>query len=227
VLDDVVVDASTGNQGECPSCGLGWTESALVVSRRSTAPPSAADERRQRKALARRDRDRDAAVSDCRFSSYGLDDSWSGRRWLGGWGRRNNLLDRLELGHGDAWDDDAALVRITAWSDATTADLRFRDRIAAQNLAQHLWMQTGTHSDAVQSTFGAEDPTGSWDPLTLSVDGEATTFRSLRVGTSWVAHSGGDPDLITLSARHVEPSDIALVTVADLAPYLADDGMPR
>ena len=219
MLDDVVVDDE--GRGSCPSCGLGWTESPLLVSTQRTVVPGA-EARRRQQALGRIDAQRREAVARCSFPVYGLDGSWTGRRWLGGWGGHDGGLDRLELAHGDAWDENAALVRITTWG----VEVPLRRQQAAHTLAQSLWHETGTRSEAMASTFSGEDPTASWLPLALPVDGDAVPFRSLSAGPRWVALGEIGSLLVGLTARNIAPADVALVTIPDPTVYLADDGSP-
>lgn len=233
VLEGVVVDSS--GRGACPSCGLGWTERRLVSSG-PTAVPRPGLERGRQRALGRVNRQRQQAASGWRFAVYGLDDSWTGRRWLGGWGGHDGGLDRLELAHGDPWHDHAALVRITTWAPTHRAaervfsredDLAVRRRNAAKTLAQHLWHETSQPTDGLRATFTEANPVASWDPLTLRVEGAPVTFRSLRAGAHWVALGSLGDLMVALHARHLAADAVALMEVADLASYLLDDGSRR
>jgi hypothetical protein len=93
---------------------------------------------------------------------------------------------------------------------------------AAQGLAEYLWQEGGADHDTVRTAFTAEDPTATWSDLSLPVDAAPVTFRSLAAGPFWVALGRLGDHLITLEARHLDPAGVALVTVDDVGPYLAD-----
>jgi hypothetical protein len=158
------------------------------------------------------------------FPIYGLDARWTGRRWAGGWGSSAGKVDRIDLAHGDAYDEAAPLVRIETLT-LEHDPVGMQETTAAQTLAQHLWLEGGDH-DAVRPTFSSPDPTASWGELTLTVDGRRSAFRFLTGGSSWVALGRVGDGIVAVEARHIDPADVGLVTVEDVEPYLADDGLP-
>jgi hypothetical protein len=58
------------------------------------------------------------------------------------------------------------------------------------------------------------------------VDGRRSAFRYLAAGSSWVALGRVDDGIVAVEARQIDPDDVGLVTVDDVEPYLADDGLP-
>jgi hypothetical protein len=157
------------------------------------------------------------------FPIYGLDGRWTGRRWQGGSGRSDGEVDRIELGHGDPWDDAAPLVRVETLRIRKERE-RMTEVSAAQELAEVLWHEGADHS-VVRGAF-TSDPTGSWSELTLPVNGEGTSFRRLAAGPWWVALGRVQDVYVAVKARGVDDAGIGLVAVDDPGPYLSDDGSP-
>jgi hypothetical protein len=229
-----VVDAPDPAPGEerhgaCPECGLGFVSKGVVVARRADAAAPEDPARRARRAALDRARRDDAlrALADRSFPLYGLDAAWTGRRWVGGWGRSGvqhpDRVRSVTLAHGDPWDPEAPVVRV----ESRTAEEPVERIFAAQELAATLFHETGEHTGAHRAPFGPDDPDSWWDPVELGVDRVPTPFRLLRSGAHWVALGRGDGCLITVAARHVEPDAVRLVTIDDPVAYLDDDAQPR
>jgi hypothetical protein len=218
-------------EGQCPSCGLGYSTTAMVA-RRISEPPSDVAKAEQRRAQAEVQARKRSAASRCDFAVYGLDGTWAGRRWLGGWGESDGELRSLELAHGDVHDTAAPLVRVhtqvtkrreQGW-DLTPEQQQSGDmRHLAQSLAQHLWLDGAEHSQALRSTFTEPDPTARWSPLELTLEGTPTTFLSLTGPVSWIAIRA----VIGVLVRNLDVGPVRLAMIEDLEPYLADDGLPR
>lgn len=172
-----------------------------------------------------RDAGRNELIGARTFAIYGLGERWTGRRWLGGWGGPTGAVDRIELAHGDIHKASEALIRVETLS-VRSFDYDRAEASAAQSLARHLWHEGAEH-DVVRSAFTASDPTASWDDLTLVVDDVDIPFRQLATGSWWVALGRVGPSLVAIQAREIDPAEVALVAIADVAPYLADDGTPR
>lgn len=211
-------------EGACPECGLGFTSSLYSTRHRRLLGRWWARRRGQRQ-LRSNAAQRDDALRQRSFPIYGLDDQWTGRRWAGGWGGSAGRVDRIDLAHGDAYDEAAPLVRIETVT-LQHDPVGMKEAMAAQELAQHLWREGGDH-DAVRPAFTSPDPTASWADLALPVDGRPTAFRFLATGASWVALGRVGDCLVAIQARHVDPDGMGLVTVDAVGPYLADDGLPR
>lgn len=190
-------------------------------------PPHVVEE--QRAMLERRRQQENAAlVARLDFAVYGLDDSWTGRRWIGGHGGAPEI-DRVTLAHGDAFDADAPLVRVETHRPRPTdgpSSTTIEYAMAARSAAQSFWHETGERSDALTQTFRASDPTAGWDPLHIAVDGTDHPFRALRSASHWTALGVVGSTMIGIEARHIDPEAIRLVSVDDLDPYLRDSGMP-
>jgi hypothetical protein len=217
-------DLGTCGEAACPECGLGFsTGSVFAAAQRN---PLRRWRARRRGATAGRDHaaQRRDVVRQLEFPVYGLDASWTGRRWVGGWGASGDVVDRIDLAHGDAYDAAAPLVRIETRA-LRVGEKDLQEGFAAKGLAQHLWHE-GVDHEALRPAFTSADPTATWAALTLPVDGEPTAFRLLGAGGSWVALGRVDRRLVAIQGRHVDPASLALVTVEDVEPYLSDDGLP-
>jgi hypothetical protein len=207
----------------CPECGLGFTSSVLRFRPRSALGRWWARRRGQHQVRSHA-AERADILRRRTFAIYGLDARWEGRRWAGGWGSSAGKVDRIDLAHGDAYDENAPLVRIeTLTLEHDPGGMQ--EATAAQGLAQHLWLEGGDH-DAVRPTFTSPDPTESWGDLALMVDGQRRAFRFLAAGSSWVALGRVGDRLVAVEARHLDPAGVGLVTIDDVEPYLADDGLP-
>jgi hypothetical protein len=237
ILDTVGPEAGERREGQCPSCGLGYSTSAIVLHQTSE-PLSDAAQAEQQRAQAEVQARKRSAASRCDFAVYGLDATWSGRRWFRGWGESDGESSSVEVAHGDAFDEAAPLLRVRTEPVALSQRSRrehFRPeqarllklRHAAQGLAQELWHAGADHSAALQATFAADDPTEQWSPLPLIVDGQTVTLRWLVGWTSWVALGVTNDSVVGVQARNIEPDSVRLVVIDDLEPYLADDGLPR
>jgi hypothetical protein len=210
---------------------------AVRAFRRVEPPSPTAQAEHERLRAARIARNR-AVASRCNFAVYGLDATWSGRRWFGGWSESDEELTSIELAHGDAFDETAPLLRVATGRVSYAHAYRHLNltpeearrstiRQAAQALAQHVWHSGADHSPALQATFTAADPTERWSPLSLLVEGQPVQFRSLIGSTSWVTLALVGDAVIAIQARSIEPDAVRLVVIGDLEPYLVDDGLPQ
>ena len=160
------------------------------------------------------------------FPIHGLDDRWTGSRWVGGWGTSNDEVNEIGLAHGDPFDEGAPLVRITTWRlSPPTEPLTVAN--AAQGLAHYLWDEAGAPHELIRPAYTSDDPTEAWSDLDLPVDGSPAAFRSLAHGAHWVALARTKGILVGIEARHIDPGDVGLVTVRDLEAYLAEPPTPH
>jgi ribosomal protein S27AE len=212
----IKVDAS---HWRCGDCGLGSTISLLTA--RSTSGASSAELGDHRAAMrATRDRWRQAFAA-ATFTPYGLDDQWTGPRWVGGHGTSNNRVTSLRLAHGDR--------------GMTEPQLRVETRIPqiggldqeVVNAAHHLVMGFahdvgGIRDDVRRALFprgGASEPLAPWTPLALGVAGQAQTFRLLVEGDHWIAVGALDTVVLALRGRAWDPGTVSLETIWDLTSY--------
>ena len=158
-------------------------------------------------------RDGRTILRECGFDVYGLDERWTGSRWFGGSGASDVVITRVDLGHGDALDDDAPLVRVE-----TSTSRGHDERQVARTLAQHLW-RDGAEHELVRRAFTDADPTASWTPLVLDVDGRRVTMRSLSAAATWVAFGPVGGTLVAVTARNVDPAEVGLARVRDADRY--------
>lgn len=188
---------------------------------------------RLRTAVERQQREHRELVARLAFPVYGLDASWVGSRWFGGWGSSNGVVRRVELAHGDVDDEGAALLRVATHDPRARESHRLRRgrpfvdeqpflmRNVAAGLAQRLWMAGAGYSEALRATFTAADPTAGWDVCALLVDGVETAFQRLSNSHQWVAVGAAGGLIFGIEARHIAPSAVRLVPVPDLEPYIA------
>ena len=169
-------------------------------------------------------------VAHCPFPVYGLDSSWIGRRWIGGWSGRSGNIGRLTLAHGDVQDPTAPVVRVDTCPITAEPAHNFEPRVRrnmARSLVQHLWNETAVYSEATPSTFRSDDPTRQWDATSLDVNGKPTEFSFLPGGAKWVALGKVDDALLGISARNVELVQVRLTTIVNPMVYLQDEGGRR
>ena len=153
------------------------------------------------------------ALAAASFAPFGLDDRWTGGRWVGGSGTSNGRLVELILGHGDApRDKTAAQVRVQTWPVDQQASRGALWDLARSHV-QKFWFETGVLSDdvrrAVFPTDGSDiDPAEPWERVTLLVDGAHVEFRVLAYGNYWVAQASVDG-----------ATDTGLVSLEDTSEY--------
>lgn len=224
-------DSEQSQSSACPSCGLGFTTSSTVVFASSKSDSGITEHLINNVGWRNRmDRDKWQAISRCDFAVYGLDERWSGSRWVGGWGG-----GPLELAHGDAYDESAPLLRVQTVPKPSSRKLPDRAspeaedswaiRNSAQLLAKTLWHEGAEHSPALRAPFSEGDPTAGWSSLPLIIDGRPVPFRSLAADNTWVALGQTESAIITLFARNFDPTNVRLVVIDDFGPYL--DGSRR
>lgn len=218
-------DSQQSQSSACPSCGLGFTTSSVVFASSKSDSGIIEHPITNVRWRNRSDRDERQAISRCDFAVYGLDETWSGSRWVGGWGG-----GPLELAHGDAYDQSAPLLRVETVPKPSSRKLPDRAspeaqdswavRNAAQSLADRLWHEGAEHSPALRAPFSDGDPTAGWSSLPLIINGRPVPFRSLAADHTWGALGETESAIITLFARNFDPTHVRLVVIDDFSPYL-------
>jgi hypothetical protein len=137
ILPDVEPPASGSIQRAGPECGAGYSTQrlAFLVKGEPLAARQANGTAQPRRPDLHGRGSR--VLHDCTFPLYGLDGTWKGQRWFGGSGGSRVLVDRVELGHGDVWDDHGPLVRVETFRSIHIG--RGVDRLTARRLANQLW----------------------------------------------------------------------------------------
>src|ERR1700728_4188933 len=71
-------------RGECQACGLGYSSTPLlaVAGPTPTVGERGVDNDQAQLFMVKLTADRRHALAHCPFPIYGLDDSWTGRRWV-------------------------------------------------------------------------------------------------------------------------------------------------
>jgi hypothetical protein len=155
--------------------------------------------RRNRRALAR--------FRAAPFPLYGLPPAWSGPRFLAGWGARRDRraggerTTSMQLGHGDPTAARGPLLLVEV-------DAAAWPRVTHPDLAARLGRPAG--------------PGAGSERVEIPVDGAPVGFDLLADGSRWVAQGEAGDLVVTLEARDLPVAEVRLVSVTDLAPYLAE-----
>lgn len=154
---------------------------------------------------------------------YGLDDSWTEVRGLGGFETGQSIdtdanvvvAEHVEVGldHGVRDRRDIPFVRVLSTSDRA-ASLAWR-------LVCHV--EDTPFEERVAASFGPDDvPAGARRrEIRLPVDGRAEPFDLLERDGHFVAAADRDDHRLVVEGRGVDPADLGLVTVTDLSEYAA------
>jgi hypothetical protein len=207
-----VTDSLTRVDGQCPSCGLGFTTAPLTAKKGplATLGRRLRSPRRARSSISRTD------LESCSFTVYGLDETWPGERGVGGWGRSQKELTSLTLEFSVPGDGTAPHLRVE--TNTKPGGLR----ATATTLAQYIWSAGADYSNALQDTFTAEDPTAGWEPVQIPVQDRPHEFRGLMADDRWVAIGQLGGSVVGINARRSTPGDYGLAPIPDLVAYLQD-----
>lgn len=222
------IDAS---HARCAECGQEFSFARLVAIA-GDQPERTPEEQAQLDRLLNMHEHRDRMFETRPFPVYGLDDRWTGLRFIGGSGSSNGETSHLGLAYGDPVDPDAAHLRVDTRRPPRIGGTNRHDphldrMFLAKNLAGHLWRETGVMRDDVRAAAFAldegspfsVDPVGPWDPMSFPVDGALITFKRLAQAEHWVALGELDGLFIAVTARNWLAEETALITVDDFAPY--------
>lgn len=205
------LEVATRVEGECPSCGLGFTTAPLTARKGPIeALRRLRNPRRGRSSISKAD------LESCAFTVYGLDETWPGDRGVGGWGRSQRELTSLTLDFSVPGDSAAPHLRVE--TNSKPGGLR----ATATTLAQYMWKAGADHSNALQDTFTAQDPTAAWEPVEVPVGDRPHEFRGLTTDDRWVAIGQLGGSVVGINARRSKPGDYGLVPIHDLVAYLHD-----
>lgn len=125
---------------------------------------------------------------------YGLAD-WSGPRMIGPWGWANDVLDTAGLAFGVPHEPGV-------WAEIVSTTRPAQEWVAEQFLAE---------------SMGTEPPPDPSGELDLDVGAVMRTFQYWPGETVWHAAS----TRLAIAASGIEPSEVRLVPVTDVEPYLA------
>jgi hypothetical protein len=169
--------------------------------------------------------------------AFGLDDSWNGSRWFGGWGVRHGVVRSVQLGHGDIGNKLEPMVRVQTnflsvgathpeLNDAAADAIR---RPLARELHRYLLHEFGAdgndHSD-VEDGSRPWDIRPDWAPVNIMVRGCTEEFRYMQRGVWWVAISRFGVPVVALRAREIQFASVTLEVVEDLDKYLSPRSGP-
>jgi hypothetical protein len=220
------------SHARCAECGEELSFSRLVLMSDDDTARTPQEQAQLDRLVAEMRRRPDERFEARPFPVYGLDDRWTGLRFIGGSGSSDGETTLLGLAHGDPVDPDAPHVRVDTSRPqrigrTTRREPRLDRMFLAKNLAGHLWRETGVLRDDVRAAAFAldegspfsVDPVGPWDRVTLPVDGVAVVFRVLVEGDHWVAVGEVDGRFVAITARHWPTIETVLVAIEDFAPY--------
>lgn len=206
-------DAAAGERGTdaCPNCGRGYSWGRMSLR------PSSPESRRALEDEHRRRRDR--AVRTCGFPLYGLDESWSGSRWVGGYGGSTGRVDEVDLAHGHPRSQGAPLVRVTTHPLREDTPVGLVLENVVHSLSQALWHE-GVDHERVRPAFVEDDPLRTWERVVLQVSGQPVDFRYLGSDSVWGAVGDVGQEIVSVFARNVQPEGVRLVVISDPEPYI-------
>ncbi len=204
--------AGHSETGQCPECGLGFSRQCLGPNDAIASEPGPSYAAILHEARRR-------ALADRPFPIYGLDESWTGSRWLGGWGGSAEGINQITFSHGGPEQRKGPMVNVETFSPTDEGEKTVGIYLRARGLAGRLWSHGAKH-EVVRPTFNREDPTGTWEEAEIEVDGESVPFRMLAAGAWWVALGEVGSVVVSLRVRGVPGESVRLVPVGDVEPYL-------
>lgn len=169
-----------------------------------------------------------AAVRDATFALYELDEAWEGPRHVSGWGGgTRRAIGRVSLRHGpfDPTEGPVVDVETSVDPDRLSDDAQVREALESlffdqdetwprkSRAAMQLW-----HS-ARERVHRARGARAEVRPVTIPIDGVPTRFTLAEEGELWAAVSQRDEVTITITARGVALTDLALRTLRDPTAY--------
>ena len=175
-------------------------------------------------------------AADAPFALYGLTSDFQGSRTLAGVGHHGDVVNLVELGHGDRWSAPCFWVQVAVFGPLH--GLRPADRAlglpAGAWSADPLPMIASQVLDLAGARFAngedvqratCELVAGGFGEDRLLLDGRAQPFRTVVVGNAWAAMRDLEPDhLLYVVATNISPADIALRKLDDIEDYTSTDG---
>ncbi|HEX8931015.1 MAG TPA: hypothetical protein VGA45_19035 [Actinomycetota bacterium] len=170
-------------------------------------------------------------------AAYGLPPSWTGPRYLAGFGTRRprrgpERTTSVQLGHGDRHAGHGPLLVVgtdaEAWPRHGTADLAERLAHLPPAAAAGPVAEGGPIPPAAAAApagAAVAGPGPEVQRVAIPVDGRPVPFDLLADGRRWVARGEVGDLVVTLEGRDLAPASVRLARVADLGPYLADPGV--
>jgi hypothetical protein len=162
-------------------------------------------------------------LGDPTFPVFGLDETWTGHRCIGGRGGNPDqaghwVTNTIVLAHGG--DAEAGSVRVeTIW---TGPDNQGTPRgLVAKQLVRSLWHR-GLDHETAQPMIQSADPSETWAEIQLSAQGTPVTFRILTVADAWVAVGHIEGQLVGIDTVGVAVDNVRLVRIENLELYSAD-----
>jgi hypothetical protein len=184
-----------------------------------------------RRGEERRQREQEAIFRSPPMPLYSLGPSWSDLRFIGGFGGSDTQVDRLELGHGDPYEEDSPVVRVEVIAepeDPRASPFGF----LRHELAREVFHEKNRPAPDLapqdfprwlveqEREFEARDEPNP-RPATIPIDGKPVRFDAYTEGHAGgaVAKVGGVIVKVTTSNFPLE--SLELVRVEDATPYIA------
>jgi hypothetical protein len=177
--------------------------------------------------MARQERQLEATYRSPPFPLYGLDPSWPGFRYLGGYGTSSRKgVQSLELGHGEARTENGPQVRV----EVSVDEPPFAGDHIVEMLRRELFHEAIRPPRELEGRemqrwmFDNEKAFESWRPETrkvpIRIDGVPAEFAAVFEGRHWIAQGGAGRLIVKIRARELPIEEVVLVTVRDVEPYI-------
>lgn len=167
---------------------------------------------------ARERQRRDDLFRRVTFPLFGLPPSYTGPRWVGGWGGTDNVTTSAVLAHGEPFRE---CVRVEMGRGGNHSD----GWILEHELAHHAAIERlGQGADMgalirVRREIEMERAGRAWERVTIDVDGAGIPFRYSAEGSFWVATGSVGDMRIVLHGEGFPIREVSLVRVG-VEPYI-------
>ena len=202
------------DDGECPHCGLGYPGRGGPLQpmswANSTVEPLTDEELRRRR--QHRANDQAFFVSQLPFALLGLDDSWDGRRWVGGKSGGMGTTYAVELVHGGREEVPRATVNTVAkLGDGP----RYSLLAHLEKLLSAAWYEEGEDDglELLQAVVREPDPLQLWSTTSININAELREAYYVKIGSSNVTVAETDQFIISAVSAGIPREDIKLVDV--------------
>ena len=169
------------------------------------------------------------------FALYGLTSDFEGSRMLAAVGHHGDVVNLVELGHGNRWSAPFVWVQVAVFGPLHGAPSGDR----ALGLPGGEWSADPLPmiANQVLDLAGARFATGEEVQLAihelvadgfgeerLLLDRRAQPFRTVVAGNAWAAMRDLEPDhLLYVIATNISPADIAIRKLDDIEAYTSTD----
>lgn len=199
-------------EAECPRCGVVTRLRGEPLTRIDGRQRVNTDEEIQK---WERSRIRDLIITiqdEIPFQLLGLDESWTGSRWIQSGG--GSEVKSVGLHHGDS--DSSPSVLVTTASYVKHDSFRFISNL--QILLEEVWVDEHEGLEHVQAAYRSQDPFEGWGSGQLLVNDQVRSFHHVQMGTQNVLISTTEDLQLTIVVRGMALDNVKLVDV-DVRSY--------